>query len=400
MPGVNPVAGARTPRPRVSALAIRADEASALRAATRRGLTSLLFFLFVELAGAWLAPTNDWQLRVHSTTDSSPAVAPDGTIYLGLLDGHLWAVNPDGTEKWKFRADREIRSTPAIGADGSIYFGCRDRKVYALTPDGKKKWTYATGWWVDSSPALGSDGTIYVASWDSSLHAITPDGKKKWTFETRAPIFSSPAIGTNGVIYFGSTDGSFYALKPDGQKLWAFATENGIMSSPALDWDGHIYFTSLDGFFYALNADGTLRWKRRLGSIRKCSPVISLDGTIFCSATSGIAVLSADGQDMRLPQMDSGLESSFAVMSNRTAVCVFGDGQVIAYSHEPGFQWRCTLRGCGDTSPALGPTGTIYLVGFLDHLVAIHNEVPLARTPWPKFRGNARNTGNLADSPR
>ena len=24
----------------------------------------------------------------------------------------------------------------------------------------------------------------------------------------------------------------------------------------------------------------------------------------------------------------------------------------------------------------------------------------LAKTPWPKFRGNARNTGNLADSPR
>jgi hypothetical protein len=28
---------------------------------------------------------------------------------------------------------------------------------------------------------------------------------------------------------------------------------------------------------------------------------------------------------------------------------------------------------------------------------ALPNGVPLARTPWPRFRGNARNTGNALD---
>jgi hypothetical protein len=30
-------------------------------------------------------------------------------------------------------------------------------------------------------------------------------------------------------------------------------------------------------------------------------------------------------------------------------------------------------------------------------LIAIQGDAPLASTPWPKFRGNLRNTGNLAD---
>jgi hypothetical protein len=47
----------------------------------------------------------------------------------------------------------------------------------------------------------------------------------------------------------------------------------------------------------------------------------------------------------------------------------------------------------------VGPTGTIYLpdVG-AQGLTALRGTTPLARSPWPKFRGNPRNTGNLQDA--
>ena len=58
------------------------------------------------------------------------------------------------------------------------------------------------------------------------------------------------------------------------------------------------------------------------------------------------------------------------------------------------------LHGYGYGSPAVGPTGAIYVpdaglpwVGF----TALRAGAALARTSWPKFRGNARNTGNAQD---
>ena len=66
-------------------------------------------------------------------------------------------------------------SSPAIASDGTIYVGSWDNKLYALNPDGTLKWSYATGNWVYSSPAIGADGTLYVGSWDNKLYAISGD---------------------------------------------------------------------------------------------------------------------------------------------------------------------------------------------------------------------------------
>jgi outer membrane protein assembly factor BamB len=66
--------------------------------------------------------------------------------YLAADDAHLYAVNPDGTQKWAFATGGGCSySSPAIGADGVIYFGCNDHNIYAVNPDGTEKWHYATG---------------------------------------------------------------------------------------------------------------------------------------------------------------------------------------------------------------------------------------------------------------
>src|SRR5205807_5480443 len=108
--------------------------------------------------GAQPDPKTDWSVEVGAVSDSSAAIAPDGTIYFGSWNDRFWAVRPDGSRKWVFRAGSEIKSSPAVASDGTIYFGCHDRKLYALRPDGTKKWEFSTGAWVDSSPALARDG--------------------------------------------------------------------------------------------------------------------------------------------------------------------------------------------------------------------------------------------------
>ena len=94
---------------------------------------------------------------------SSPALAADGTIYVGSTDGILYSVDSNGTVKWGYETGDQIVASPAIGSDGTIYVGSADRQLYALNPDGTLKWVYPTKAVLVSSPAIAADGTIYVA---------------------------------------------------------------------------------------------------------------------------------------------------------------------------------------------------------------------------------------------
>ena len=344
--------------------------------------------------------TNDWVFTVSSYIDSSPAIGADGTIYFGTFDGRLWAVNPQGTRKWVFRAGREIKSSPAVGDDGTIYFGCRDRKFYAVGPDGKWKWEFKTGAWVDSSPALAQDGTICFGSWDKRFYALNRDGVEVWQFRTDGPVVCSPAIGQNGTIYFGSHDRKFYALSPDGKKQWEFVTGGPIVSSPALDWDGRIYISSVDGFLYALNADGSLRWKLHTLCFREGSAVIGLNGMIFLSSSDGLWAITPEGKQKWFRGKED-MDGAPAITADGSVIFPFRGGQVVNYDHERNHRWIHYIFPCGLSAPAVGESGTIYMPSTgLQALVAIRANSPLAKTPWPKFRGNPRNTGNLNDSQR
>src|SRR6185503_18920966 len=170
-----------------------------------------------------------WAFTTLSTSTtgtilSSPAVAPDGTIYFGVevgsatstsASGRVFALNPNGSQKWVFTAPDWVDSTPAIGADGTVYFGCWNGFLYALRADGTKRWEFKAGSFVASSPALGTDGTIYVGA-GSNLIAVNPDGTLKWSFPAADWVDSSPAIGPDGTLYVGSWDNNVYAIRPDG----------------------------------------------------------------------------------------------------------------------------------------------------------------------------------------
>ena len=104
-----------------------------------------------------------------------------------LVDINAWAGTP-GTQKWAFQTGDRVISSPAIGPDGTIYVGSNDKKLYAINPNGTRKWAFSTGGVVKSSPAIGPDGTIYVGSYNildpynTKLYAINPNGTRKWVF--------------------------------------------------------------------------------------------------------------------------------------------------------------------------------------------------------------------------
>ncbi len=138
----------------------------------------------------------------------SPTLTEDGTIYVGSTEGSLLAFESDGTMKWEYRKEETEYtsglSSLAICDDGTIYFG--SHHLYAINPDGSEKWIYN---FTDTrvrtnSPIIGGDGTIYVGSIGQNFYAISPNGEKEWdlNFDYQSiGIDFSGSIDENGTLY-------------------------------------------------------------------------------------------------------------------------------------------------------------------------------------------------------
>ncbi|HEV2209365.1 MAG TPA: PQQ-binding-like beta-propeller repeat protein [Verrucomicrobiae bacterium] len=370
----------------------------------------LVFWLAAPLfaRGDAVRLTNVWEFVCPDTGDSSPALAPNGTIYFGTWLGKLFAVNPDGSRQWVFHAGREIWSSPAVGADGTIYFGSRDHCCYAVTAEGKLRWRFQTAGWVDSSPAIAADGSVYFGSWDTNFYALHPDGRLAWRFPTAGPIVSSAAVGADGRIFFGSHDGRLYALSPQGARVWAFNTGGPILSSPALDEQGTIYFTSVDGFCYAVKPDGSLKWRVRTGGITGSSPVVGSDGSLYVGVNKKVWAFSADGQKLWQREATSDnyqepIEAAPTLLSDGSLLVVSNYGLLTDFAQSGPAKWYFYLFGHGPACPAVSPGGTTYITGGKPNvgsvLFALPTSVSLAQSPWPKFRGNSQNTGRVRRQP-
>lgn len=346
-----------------------------------------------------------WSQQLGSSLDTCPAIDDNGNVYVtcsgptrykDFSGGKLVALTPRGKILWEFKTFSDIKSSPAIADDGTIYFGGRDRKLHAVGPGGKEKWSFVTTAWIDSSAAIATNGTVYFGGWDKKFYALNPDGSQKWAINTGGPIDSSPAIAADGTIYFGSHDKNFYALNPDGSQKWVFATGGAIISSPALNCDGAIYFSSLDGNFYVLDSAGKEKWRMKTGDSRGSSPVLGTNGDIFLGINNMLHCLSATGSN----KWDFG----YPVMQGAAAVSADGIAYFAAYGDGVGTLLAFHLEGAAPSyntlglptasSPAIGANGTVY-IGDNGKLFALKADARLAKSCWPKFRGNAAQNGRL-----
>jgi outer membrane protein assembly factor BamB len=348
-----------------------------------------------------LLASNLWTFPFHSDTPadetlSTPAVGPDGVVYVGAFDGRLLALAPDGTQQWQFATGREIRSSPALAEDGTIYFGARDHRFYALTKAGQLKWRFTTGAWVDSSPAIAADGTVYFGSWDKHFYALNPDGSVKWTFAVGGIVDSSPAIGADGSIFFGAHNHNFYSLDAAGQPRWVFRTGAEISSSPALGEDGDVYFTSTDGNLYRLKPDGQEVWRCRVGGGSDGSPVLTENGNVVLAAGYGTVMVSSAGAIVW--SWGSPCWLDVTPLATQGTFCFGEPWRMFTARQSDGAEiWRGELEANLTSSPVMGDAGAIYFCAGRS-LHALQAPVALlpARSPWPMFRANARHNGRVS----
>ncbi len=349
--------------------------------------TSVNYNGWSRFAGPEQKPEKNWDFTAEGMLVSSAAVASDMTVYVGSanidnLEGKLYAVNPDGTQKWVFPSEPDtavglFMAAPVIGADGTIYAFCTDGKLYALDAKGNKKWEQQLqpGGEIQFSPAIASDGMLYVGG--DKLYAINPEAgpndRVKWDFVTEDGIESAPAIARDGTIYIGDGNGILYAVEPNGIEKWRIEIGSGesIMGQIAIGSDYTIYFGSDKGKVYAVNADGSQKWVYSTGSVQAISPIVGSDGTIYIGTQSPGKLIAIDasgsqkwetaveGDFMSAPVIDSMGTLYIGSIEGDNAP---GTGTLYAFNSDGQEKWSYEIGGgIYFSSPVIAKDGTLFV---------------------------------------
>ncbi len=388
-----------------------------LHALVRISRKFLLGFFLIPFASLFSNPSLSW---VTNATDgvifSSPAIASDGTVYIGSNDNKLHAFNSNGASKWTFTTGNWVDSTPAIGLDGTVYVGSWDNKLYAIDPiDGSKLWDFNTSSSIISSPTIGSNGNIYFGSMDYFFYALNSSGTKLWEYFAGQPISSSAALGRNGTIYFGDENGTFHAVNPDGSTKWTYVADNvadtnkSILSSPALDLAGNIYFGSGNGYCYSISdndTNATLNWKVLTGDRVDASPVLGIGNEVFFVSRDGYlrSIDTITGISNWENLVGDVFYSSPAVDSNGKVYVISyiggGENHLFAFESNGSKAWDTngtnapfTIGGLVDSSPALDTNGKLYFGCFDKKLYSVNVGTGVADSDWSQFKRNTKRTG-------
>lgn len=225
---------------------------------------------------------------VRCDVDGGPTLLPDGSVLVGA-DG-VYRISADGAPVWHApvvdTGARHVYSTPAVAGD-LVVFGGYDGNVTALSLDGAPRWTFRVGADVDGSAAIGSTGEIYIGADDGKLYALSSAGELRWSWPTKAGIRSRPAIAADGTIYIGSSDGTVVALDPGGKRRWTFTTAGPVVASITLDPAGNLYFGSQDDTLYAVAPSGALLWSLSFPA--------DIDAPVAITGAGGLIVACDDG---------------------------------------------------------------------------------------------------------
>lgn len=202
-----------------------------------------------------------WRLDLGGKIFSSPAVAPDGTTYVGSQDDALYAVGPDGVVRWRVSTGNDVDFSPTIDPDGTIFVGGDDGVMRALRPDGTERWHVSLGGFLRAGAALGLDGTVIVPTYGPRTRVVALDratGEVVWQFGVSGPpteeygIASAPLVDRDGRVAFGAPDDALYVLERDGRLRTRIALPADVDAAPVLLSDGVLAVGCDDGSLYVM----------------------------------------------------------------------------------------------------------------------------------------------------
>ena len=258
---------------------------------------------------------------LYKTGDAWPLFRGDPQA-TGVARGSL----PERLELlWTFSVDGGgFQSTAAI-SDRVVYIGCLNGKLYAVElASGRKKWEFPTELGFTGSAAVG-DGLVFIGDSDGRFYCIDgKSGKEKWHFDTEAEINSSPNFYKDNVL-FDSQNGKLYCRKArDGREVWEYDSQDMLQCSPTVAGD-RAFVAGCDSRLHVIDlANGRSVGEVNVEQPTLCTPAVR--GPMAYFGTIGSALFAVDWQQSKVvwtydtPKRGTEFHSSAAVTSQAVIV--------------------------------------------------------------------------------
>ena len=240
-----------------------------------------------------------WEFKTKGMIRSD-ALIENNLIYLNGGDGSLYCLNENGNAVWSVSVGNEkqydfadYHQSSPVFFNNTIFFGLGDGFVYAVNSDtGELKWKFRTGDVVHSTPALDSS-RLFIGSFDGNVYALNiSDGSLIWKFKTvgqmyfpKGEVQGSPSL-SDDLIFIGARDYNFYAIdKKKGYCHWNKVFKKGWVLTSMIN-DTALYIEGADErIISAVNPQtGKEYWKRDMEFLMFGRPAFS--GTFLYTGTT------------------------------------------------------------------------------------------------------------------
>ena len=271
-----------------------------------------------------------WQRTSLTAIAAGIGVAPDGkTLYVATLGGRLEALaTSDGSSRFSFDLGDRSYTAPAVAADGTIYVGSDAGVLCAVRPNGDVRFrTKLPGGAggpkkhpeIDVAPLLLGDEVVFAAG--NVLYRCGRDGAVKSTFAAPGKIFTAPAALPDGTVVFGDQAGFVHGIAADGTPRFktslggpdvdgspaVFANGDFVIATDAAASTGQFSDPALrrdetkKGQVARLDGRGAILWKTAVAGHVRGPLSIGRDGDVrvghFASAKAGPGLARLRGGD-------------------------------------------------------------------------------------------------------
>jgi len=292
-----------------------------------------------------------WRFQADADyIQSRPAVALDGTVYAIDVEGHLYAIAPDGALIWIFNATGTGFGNVSTSPDGTIYVGSTSA-IFAVAPNGTLKWQFTQNpaAFILLGPNVGPDGNVYaVATQGIGVFSLTPQGSLRWAVpeEFSRPIVTLQEIvfaaAPRSQLYFHAND-HFESFQLDGTPI--FTVADGLPQDdhqPVVSPDGSVYTNLFDArgpglMLGKFDGNGNSIWHvfdRFVTSTNTVStPDVGSDSVVYDGRNLASLFSFNPGSSIRWQYVDSGILFAPIVSPNNDLIFV---GGVVTFG-QPGF---------------------------------------------------------------
>lgn len=306
-------------------------------------------------------PTKAWESRVGVGRVFAPAVAADGSLFVGSQAG-VAMVAPDGAVRWSLRLGL-VSGTPSITPEGHAAVGAQPGQAMVVG-NGRIRHRATVGGGVRGSPLVLGDGSLVLAAYDQAVHRYDAEGRRLFRTPVAGNVRGMAARTRDRIVVPAGDEVLFLTL--DGNVAERGSVGAEIALGPAVADDGSVWVLTGEGVLFAVEPDGAVGVRRELGVRPSLASNLAVapDGSLrFATADAGLLAVGAGGTERWRYEADGPIVAGVTVDTEGRSLCLSVSGQLLLIGPDGQKLWNVPIGGRGDAAPVL-TEGAIYVPTF------------------------------------